>query len=107
MAVKLGKKQRMGVGVTAMQESLGLFSNLFINAQASYKFRFLKGVWSVGIQPAYYNTKFKGSDVELPDDDDYHEGTDQAIPTTDVTGSAFDLSAGIMYSHKYFNVGVS
>ena len=107
MAVKLGKKQRLGVGVNAVSETLGLFNNLFIGAQASYRFRFLKGTWSVGVQPAYYSSKFKGSKVELPDDDDYHQGTDQAIPTNDVAGNAFDISAGVMYSHKYFNVGVS
>lgn len=107
MAVKLGKKHRMGVGVSVNQESLGLFQNLLIGAQASYKFKFLKGTWSIGIQPGYYNTKFKGSEVYIPEGDDYHQPTDEAIPTTDVTGNAFDISAGIMYSHKYFNVGIS
>lgn len=107
MPIKLGKKQRIGVGVNVMQESLGLFSNLLVNAQASYKFRFLKGVWSVGIQPGYYNTKFKGSKVYIPEGDDYHQPDDDAIPKTDVTGNSFDISAGLMYSHKYFNIGVS
>lgn len=107
MPVKLGKKQRLGVGASFIQESLGLFSNMLANAQVSYKFNALKGTWSIGIQPAYYNSKFKGSEVYLPEGDDYHQTTDQAIPTTDITGSSFDLSAGLMYSHKYFNIGVS
>lgn len=107
MPIKLSKKQRIGAGVNVMQESLGLFSNLLVNAQVSYKFRFLKGVWSVGIQPGYYNTKFKGSKVYIPEGDDYHQPDDDAIPKTDVTGNSFDISAGLMYSHKYFNIGVS
>lgn len=107
MPVKIGKKQRIGVGATFMQESLGLFSNMLVSAQVSYKFRFLKGTWSVGLQPGYYNSKFKGSEVYIPEGDDFHQPDDEAIPKTDVTGGSFDLSAGLMYSHKYFNIGVS
>lgn len=107
MPVKLGKKQRMGVGVTGMMESIGLYSNTWVSAQASYQFRVLKGVLSVGIQPAYYNTKFKGSEVYIPEGDDYHQPDDEALPKEDVAGQAFDLSAGISYTHKYFSVGIS
>lgn len=107
MPVKLGKKQRMGVGVTGMMESSGLYGNTWVSAQASYQFRVLKGVLSVGIQPAYYNTKFKGSEVYIPEGDDYHQPDDEALPKEDVAGQAFDLSAGISYTHKYFSVGIS
>lgn len=107
MPVKLGKKQRMGVGVTGMMESIGLYGNTWVSAQASYQFRVLKGALSVGIQPAYYNTKFKGSEVYIPEGDDYHQPDDEALPKEDVAGQAFDLSAGISYTHKYFSVGIS
>lgn len=107
MPVKLGKKQRMGVGVTGMMESIGLYGNTWVSAQASYQIRVLKGVLSVGIQPAYYNTKFKGSEVYIPEGDDYHQPDDEALPKEDVAGQAFDLSAGISYTHKYFSVGIS
>lgn len=103
---KLGEK-RLGAGVTAMQESLGLFSNLNIGLQLSYKFKVGKGVLSIGVQPAYYNSKFKGTEVILPDNDDYHQGSDTSIPTQDLTGNHFDLSAGLSYTHKYFTLGVS
>ncbi len=107
MPVKLGKKQRIGVGVSALQESIGLYSNLLIGAQAAYKFKALKGVFSIGIQPAYYSTKFKGTEVYIPEGDDYHQPDDEAIPKQDVAGQAFDLSAGISYTHKYFSIGIS
>lgn len=106
MPVKIGKK-RIGVGVNMSQESLGLFSNMLVNLQGSYKMKFLKGTLSVGVQGGYYNTTFKGSEVYIPEGDDYHQPVDEAIPTQDVTGSSFDLSAGIWYSHKYFTLGVS
>ena len=107
MPVKLGKKQCIGVGVLFNQESIGLYRNMGINAQLSYKFRFLKVVWSVGVQPGFYNTKFKGSDVYIPEGDDFHQPDDPELPTTDVSGNAFDISAGLLYTHKYFSVGVS
>lgn len=104
--LKLGTK-KIGLGVSVMQESLGLFSNLNIAFQANYKFKLGKGVFSIGVQPAYYNSKFKGSEVILPDNDDYHQGTDPSIPTQDMTGNKFDLSAGVSYTMKYVTLGVS
>lgn len=103
---QLGGK-RLGAGVTAMQESLGLFSNLNIAAQLSYKFKIGKGYLSVGVQPAYYNSKFKGTEVLLPDNDDYHQSGDTSIPMQDLSGNHFDLSAGLSFTHKYFSIGVS
>lgn len=106
MPVKIGKK-RIGVGVNMSQESLGLFSNMLVNAQGSYKMKLFKGVLSIGIQAGYYNTKFKGSEVYIPEGDDFHQSVDEAIPTRDVTGNSFDLSAGLWYTHKYFTLGIS
>lgn len=100
-----GKK--VGAGVNATSESLGLFSTILINAQANYKFKILKGSMSVGVQAGYYNSRFKGSEVYIPDGDNYHQPTDPSIPTQDLSGNAFDLSAGINYSHKYFDIGIS
>lgn len=106
MPVRIGK-QRIGVGVTAMQEGLGLFSNLNLGVQASYKLKLGKGILSIGVQGGYYNSTFKGSEVELPDDDDFHEGSDEAIPTQDLAGNSMDVSAGLWYEHPAFYVGIS
>ena len=94
MPIKIGKK-RIAVGLTANQASEGLFRNLSINLQAGYKFNLFKGVMTAGVQLGYANEVFKGSEVLIPDGDDYHESTDEAIPRTDVSGNAFDLGAGI------------
>lgn len=106
MPFKIGSK-RLGTGVTVNQESIGLFRNLQVGAQLSYKFKLFKGTLSVGVQGAYFNQKFKGSEVVLPDDDDFHEGTDEAIPTQDVSGSAFDLGAGVWYTRGEWWAGIS
>ena len=105
MPLKLMGK-RLGVGLVLMQDKYGLYSNLSAGVQAAYRFRKLGGEFSVGVQLGLYDQGFKGSEVILPDDDDFHEGNDDGIPTTDVHGTAFDLGAGVAYTHKYFTVGV-
>lgn len=107
MPIKIGKKQPLGVGVSAMQESIGLYRNIWVSGQVAYRFRALKGIFSIGLQPAYYSTTFKGSDVYIPEGDDFHQPDDEALPREDVAGQAFDLSAGISYTHKFFSVGIS
>ena len=47
--------KRIGAGVTLWQESLGLFSNLLVSAQGSYKLKALKGTLGIGVKVCYYN----------------------------------------------------
>ncbi len=98
--------KRWGVGLVASQESAGLYKSLNIGAQIAFKLRKLGGEWSMGLQFGMYDQAFKGSEVYLPDDDDYHEGTDEAIPTQDIHGTAFDIAAGVRYEHKWFHAGI-
>lgn len=106
MPIKIGTK-RIAVGLTANSSSEGLFRNLSVNLQAGYKFKLFKGVMTAGVQLGFANEVFKGSDVFIPDGDDFHETTDEAIPRTDVSGNAFDVGAGVFYSHPRFWVGIS
>lgn len=100
-------EKRIGAGATFTQESLGLFSNLLVNAQVSYKIPWKKGRFGVGLQIGYFNSKFKGSDVFIPDGDDYHEPDDPAIPKRDISGNAVDFSVGANYVHPLFSLGIS
>lgn len=106
MPVKIGKK-RLGVGLYGEGESLGLYSSLNIGAQASYKFKKWGGEFSVGLTLGMYDQKFKGTKVFIPDNDDFHQSTDDAIPTRDIHGTAFDLGAGIWYARPKFWAGLS
>ena len=101
----LGK--RIGAGVVIMQESAGLYSSLNATAQIAFKRKLLKGELSIGLELGLVSETFNGTEVYIPDDDDYHESSDDAIPTTDVNGTAFDLSLGVMYTHRLFWAGVS
>lgn len=106
MPVKIGSR-RVGVGLAAMQESQGLYSTLALSAQGAWKFRKFGGEWSVGIGIGMYDQSFKGTEVYIPDNDDYHQSSDTAIPTTDIHGTALDLDAGLFYNHRLFWAGAS
>ena len=99
--------KRFGVGLIMQQESLGLYKNMSLGAQAGYKLRLLKGELTIGVQIGFINESFSGTEVILPDDDEYHQGTDDAIPTSDITGNAFDLGLGLFYTHRLFWAGIS
>lgn len=106
MPFKIGSK-RLGTGINLTQESIGLYKTLNLGAQIAYKLRKFGGTWSIGLQLGFVDQAFKGSEVHLPDGDDYHQSTDDAIPTTDIHGTAFDLGAGLWYQHPKFYAGLS
>lgn len=98
--------RRFGAGLWIKQERMGLYDDLSVALQVSFKLRLWGGELSIGLQPGMINEKFRGSEVFIPDDDSYHEETDEAIPRTDLSGSAFDLGAGVSYTRRYFRLGV-
>lgn len=99
--------QRIGLGARFVQQTQGLYSTLAAGIQGAWSFRRFGGRWSVGVDIGLFDQSFKGSEVYIPDGDDYHQGSDQAIPTTDIHGTTIDLGAGIYYTHRYFQAGIS
>lgn len=100
-------KKRFGVGLVMQQESMGLYKNLNLGAQVAYKQKLFKGTLSIGAQFGFVDQSFKGTEVYIPDQDDFHQPNDDAIPKQDIRGNAFDVSAGVFYSHPKFWLGVS
>lgn len=101
----LEKKWATGLNIYNLSE--GLYSTLSLNAQLGYKFRKFNGEFTVGLQLGLYDQSFKGSEVYIPDGDDYHDPSDDGIPTQDLHGTAIDFGVGLTYKHKYFTAGVS
>ena len=106
MPFKLFNK-RFGVGMLMQQESLGLYKNMNIGVQAGYKLKLFKGELTVGLQLGFINETFKGSEVILPDGDNYHQNNDEAIPMNDLNGNAFDVSVGAFYTRGMWWGGLS
>ncbi len=100
--------RRWGGGVNITQEGIGLFSNTYVNGQISGRLKKLfGGELSIGLQVGYFGSSFRGSDVYIPDDDDYHDSNDPSIPKQDVGGGTVDFGIGLLYTHPKFHVGVS
>lgn len=100
--------RRWGGGVNLTQEGIGLFSNTYVNGQISGRIKKLfGGELTLGLQVGYFGSTFRGSDVYIPDDDDYHDSNDPSIPKQDVGGGSVDFGVGLGYVHPKFHVGVS
>lgn len=106
MPFKLADK-RLAVGILFSSDKAGLYSSLNAGAQIGYNLKLLGGNFTAGLQIGFYDQGFKGSDVYIPDDDNYHESNDDGLPTQDIHGTALDLAAGVWYVHRYFTAGLS
>lgn len=91
-----------GVGLQVVNDEIGLFSHKKVNLQYAYKHRLLGGTISVGLQGGLLSESFKGSGVDLEKSDG-----DNVFTKTDVTGSGFDLSAGLYYQQRSWYVALS
>ena len=92
--------QTHGVGLQLFNDEIGLFTHQRLAVQYAYKHKLLGGTVSVGIQVGMQSEKFKGSQLDLREDD-------PNLTTTDATGTAMDLSAGLYYTHKNWYAGLS
>ncbi|MDE7125696.1 MAG: PorP/SprF family type IX secretion system membrane protein [Muribaculaceae bacterium] len=106
MPLRLFKKN-FGVGLVLHQENIGLYRTMNMGVQASFRFKLLGGELAPGIQIGFIDQTFKGSEVYIPDDDDYHEDNDDAIPRNDLKGHTFDMGFGLWYTHKWFWLSAS
>ena len=90
-----------GVGLQLLNDDIGLFSHKRVGLQYALKKRLLGGTLSAGLQASLLSEAFEGSKVDLED------SSDPAFSTSDLTGTAFDLSAGLYYLHGGWYVGAS
>lgn len=101
--------KRWGTGVLLQQENVGLFSTQTIAAQIAWKKKMMGGWLSVGAQVGLINQTFKAEQgyIVMPENDEAHTSADDAIPKGVVNGKAFDVAAGVTFTHKWFWVAIS
>ena len=90
-----------GVGLQLLNDDIGLFSHKRLSLQYAYKKSLFGGTLGVGLQGTVMSEGFNGSKVELID------AGDPVFATSDITGTGFDLSAGLYYMHRQWYVGAS
>jgi type IX secretion system PorP/SprF family membrane protein len=90
-----------GIGAQIVNDDIGVFSHKKFSLMYAPKIKLFKGVLSIGIQPAMLSETLKGSEL------DFIDSGDDALPTSNVDGTAFDLNAGLYYQQKSWYVGAS
>ena len=94
-------KKNQAVSANLYNESIGLFSNQRLFAGYAYRFDVWGGRMAVGVSAGSLEQTFDGSKVEAEDP------VDGAFPSSEVEGMGLDLTAGVHYTHRLFNVGMS
>ncbi len=94
-------KSYHGVGANILNDEIGLFSHKKFALQYAFRQKLFGGMLGVGLQAGMLSETFDGSKV------DTEEPSDNAFPSSEATGSAFDLGAGLYYTHRNWYVGVS
>lgn len=100
MAFRIGRT-RHGVGVAFQQDEIGLFAHQRFSVQYAYHFRLFGGTLSVGAEVDMLAEKVDGSKADLGDADD------PAFPSTEMSGSKFDASAGLWYARGPWYAGLA
>ena len=95
------KKTRHGVGVLFQNDEFGLFSHKRFSLQYAFHFKLWGGHLGIGAEVDMLNESINGSKVDLND------ANDPAFPNTDLSGSKFDASVGLFYTHKRWYAGVA
>ena len=90
------KAERHGMGAGFMNDKIGLFSTKRLWLQYAYHHPFgKKNILSAGVKFAMLSNGFDGSDVDLG------EGSnDELVPSSNVTGTGFDLDFGLRFERK-------
>lgn len=100
MAFALGRTFH-GVGAMFLNDNIGLFSHKRFSLQYAYHQPWRGGTISLGLQADMLQEGIDGSKADLGDKND------PAFPTTQVNGSAFDLSVGSYYQRKGFRLSAA
>lgn len=92
---------RVGLGLTLMNDRIGFFNSTYVNAAYAYRIPFGKGVLGVGIQGSYLHHRTDwGAAKTIGNSSDPLAGTDEFA-------SSFNVGAGVHFQTENFFAGVS
>ena len=94
-------KQYHGVGISILNDKLGVFTHQRISVQYAFRHHLFGGMLSAGVQVGMLFEKFDGSKL------DPEEASDPALTQSEVNGNSLDFGAGLYYTHRNWYVGAS
>ena len=90
-----------GVGLKLVNDAIGLFSHKNLALQYANRQRLFGGTIAVGVQAGVLSESFDGSELEV------EQASDPAFSTSEVTGPAVDLAAGVYYQRSWWYAGAA
>ena len=94
-------KQYHGVGISILNDKLGVFTHQRISVQYAFRHHLFGGMLSAGVQSGMLFEKFDGSKL------DPEEASDPALTQSEVNGNSLDFGAGLYYTHRNWYIGAS
>ena len=94
-------KQYHGVGISILNDKLGVFTHQRISVQYAFRHHLFGGMLSAGVQTGMLFEKFDGSKL------DPEEASDPALTQSEVNGNSLDFGAGLYYTHRNWYIGAS
>ena len=94
-------KSYHGVGAQFVNDAIGLFAHKKFALQYAFRHKLWGGNLAVGVNVGLLSVSFDGSKVDLETPDD------PAFPTSEATGTGFDLGIGLYYQHGPWYAGLS
>ena len=94
-------KSYHGVGAQFVNDAIGLFAHKKFALQYAFRHKLWGGNLAVGVNVGLLSESFDGSKVDLETPDD------PAFPTSEATGTGFDLGVGLYYQHGPWYAGLS
>lgn len=99
----LGKKH--GVGAGFFNEGIGLLRNQRFWLQYSFKLKLFGGNLGIGAQLGGLSISFDPKNLYLGEDES--SKNDPAFPSSEASGTGFDIDFGAFYTHPIFYAGLS
>ena len=90
-----------GVGLRLVNDAIGLFSHKNLALQYANRQRLFGGTLAIGVQAGILSETFDGSKVEV------EMSNDLAFSSSEVTGTAVDLAAGLYYQRPSWYAGAA
>ena len=94
---------RGGVGLTMFTDQLGLDNTFGIKLNYSFHMHVGPGQLGIGVQAGFLNKTLEGSKFNAF----VNDGSDETIPTSDISGGAPTFGFGLFYKTSEYYVGVS
>ncbi len=107
-------KQESGVGITFIEENLGLVNNLSINFIYSYRKKLWNGTLGIGLAAGIINNTWNGDQIYIPEGDwiddisylDEYSSIESQLGN-EFIDTKFDMSLGTFFENEKFYAGVS